>query len=79
MLRLGAVFATGATVPLTPMAGLVTSFALTLLLTSDPGVTTQQEEGLRRADFQVMPVPMVMAAGRDNSSLAAGPGLFARF
>lgn len=78
LLGLGAAFADGITVPLSSMAGLVTSFALTLLLTSDPDVPTRQE-GLRSADFQVMPVPMVMTAGRDNSSLAAGPGLFVRF
>jgi len=78
MLFLGSILAEGTTVPLTALAGIVTSFALTFLLTSDPGIPTERE-GLRRADFQAMPVPMVMAAGRDKSSLAAGPGLFVRF
>lgn len=78
MLWLGSAVADGTTVPLTAMAGIATSFALTLLLTSDPGVPTEKE-GARRADFQAMPVPVVMAAGRDNSSVAAGPGLFMRF
>jgi hypothetical protein len=78
MLSLGAVLANGTTVPLTALAGIITSFALTFLLTSDPGMETERE-GLRRADFQAMPVPVVMAAGRDRSSLAAGPGLFVRF
>ncbi|MBN1207209.1 MAG: hypothetical protein JXB05_20155 [Myxococcaceae bacterium] len=78
MLTLGAALAEGTTVPLTALAGVVTSFALTLLLTSDPGVPTERDS-LRRADFQAMPVPVVMAAGRDNSSVAAGPGLFVRF
>jgi hypothetical protein len=78
MLFLGSALADGTTVPLTAMAGIVTSFALTFLLTSDPGVPTERE-GLRRADFQAVPVPVVMATGRDHSSLAAGPGLFVRF
>jgi hypothetical protein len=78
MLALGAVLADGTTVPLTALAGIVTSFALTFLLTSDPGMETERET-LRRADFQAMPVPVVMAAGRDKSALAAGPGLFVRF
>jgi hypothetical protein len=78
MFWLGATLADGATVPLTAMAGIVTSFALTLLLTSDPGVPTEKD-GLRRAGLQAVPVPVVMAAGRDNSSLAAGPGLLMRF
>jgi len=78
MLSLGAILADGTTVPLTALAGIITSFALTFLLTSDPGMETERE-GLRRADFQAMPVPVVMAAGRDKSSLAAGPGLLVRF
>ncbi|HYI01527.1 hypothetical protein [Hyalangium sp.] len=78
MLFLGATLADGTTVPLTALAGIVTSFALTFLLTSDPGVPTEKES-LRRADFQVMPVPVVMAVGREKSSIAAGPGLFMLF
>jgi hypothetical protein len=78
MLFLGSILAEGTTVPLTALAGIVTSFALTFLLTSDPGIPTERD-GLRRADFQAMPVPVVMAAGPDKSSLAAGPGLFVRF
>jgi hypothetical protein len=78
MLSLGAILADGTTVPLTALAGIITSFALTFLLTSDPGMATERET-LRRADFQAMPVPVVMAAGRDKSALAAGPGLFGRF
>lgn len=78
MLSLGALLANGTTIPLTALAGIITSFALTYLLTSDPGMVTEREP-LRRADFQAMPVPVVMAAGRDRSSLAAGPGLFVRF
>lgn len=78
MLWLGSALADGTTVPLTAMAGIVTSFALTLLLTSDPGVPTERE-GVRRADFEAVPVPVVMATGHDKSSLAAGPGLFMRF
>lgn len=78
MLWLGATIADGTTVPVTALAGIVTTFALTVLLTTDPGVPTEKD-GLRRADFQAMPVPVVMAAGRDNSSLAAGPGLFVSF
>jgi hypothetical protein len=78
MLFLGSILAEGTTVPLTALAGIVTSFALTFLLTSDPGMPTERE-GLRRADFQAMPVPMVMAAGPDNKSIAGGAGLFMRF
>lgn len=78
MLSLGAILADGTTVPLTALAGIVTSFALTFLLTSDPGMETERES-LRRADFQAMPVPVVMASGRDKSTLAAGPGLLVRF
>jgi hypothetical protein len=78
MLFLGSILAEGTTVPLTALAGIVTSFALTFLLTSDPGIPTERD-GLRRADFQAMPVPVVMAAGRDNSSIAGGAGLFMRF
>jgi hypothetical protein len=78
MLSLGAILADGTTVPLTALAGIITSFALTFLLTSDPGMETERDS-LRRADFQAMPVPVVMAAGRDKSSLAAGPGLLMRF
>ncbi|MFL5348444.1 MAG: hypothetical protein ACJ8AT_26915 [Hyalangium sp.] len=78
MLWLGSVLADGTTVPLTAMAGIVTSFALTLLLTSDPGVPTERDN-VRRADFQAVPVPVVLATGHDKSSLAAGPGLFVRF
>ncbi len=78
MLSLGAVLADGTTVPLTALAGIITSFALTFLLTSDPGMPTERV-ALRRSDFQAMPVPVVMAAGRDKSALAAGPGLFVRF
>jgi hypothetical protein len=29
--------------------------------------------------FQVVPVPVVVSAGRDNAGIAAGPGLFLRF
>jgi hypothetical protein len=78
MLSMGAVLADGTTVPLTALAGIVTSFALTFLLTSDPGMATEREP-LRSDSIQAMPVPVVMAAGRDKSSLAAGPGLFVRF
>jgi hypothetical protein len=78
MLFLGSILAEGTTVPLTALAGIVTSFALTFLLTSDPGIPTERE-GLRRADFQAMPVPVVLAAGRDNKSVAGGAGLFVRF
>jgi hypothetical protein len=78
MLFLGSSLSDGTTVPLTALAGVVTSFALTFLLTSDPGEPTERDS-LRRADFQVMPVPVVLAAGRDKSSVAAGPGLFMRF
>lgn len=78
MLFLGSVLAEGTTVPLTALAGIVTSFALTFLLTSDPDVPTERD-GLRRADFQAMPVPVVMAAGPDNKSVAGGAGLFVRF
>jgi hypothetical protein len=78
MLWLGSILADGTTVPLTAMAGIVTSFALTVLLTSDPGVPTERDS-MRRADFQAVPVPVVIATGRDKSSLAAGPGLFVRF
>ena len=45
---------------------------------NDPGEPTEKDS-LRRADFQVMPVPVVLAAGRDKSSIATGPGLFMRF
>jgi hypothetical protein len=78
MYVLGTALGSGTTVPLTTMAGIVTSFALTVLLTSDPGVPTERDS-VRRADFQAIPVPVVMATGRDKSSLAAGPGLFVRF
>jgi hypothetical protein len=78
MYVLGSGLGSGTTVPLTAMAGIVTSFALTLLLTSDPGVPTERDS-MRRADFQAVPVPVVMATGRDKSSLAAGPGLFVSF
>lgn len=78
MLTMGAVLAEGTTVPLTALAGIVTSFALTFLLTSDPGTVTEQES-LRRADFQALPVPVLVTTGRDRGSLAAGPGLFVRF
>ncbi|WP_224368042.1 hypothetical protein [Hyalangium versicolor] len=78
LLWLGAGLADGTTVPLTSLAGIVTTFALTLLLTSDPGVPTEQDRP-RRVALQAVPVPVVMAAGRDNGSLAAGPGLFVRF
>jgi hypothetical protein len=29
--------------------------------------------------FKVVPVPVVVSAGRDNAGIAAGPGLFLRF
>ncbi|WP_041791965.1 hypothetical protein [Stigmatella aurantiaca] len=78
MLWLGSSLADGTTVPVTALAGIVATFGLTLLLTSDPGVPVERDN-LRRASFQAMPVPVVMAAGRDNGSLAAGPGLFVLF
>lgn len=55
------------------------TFALTVLLTVlSSDVPTQQD---LRADggLQAVPVPVVMPAGRDNGSLAAGPGVFMRF
>ncbi|MDY7226210.1 hypothetical protein [Hyalangium rubrum] len=79
MLWLGSALADGTTVPLTAIAGIATTFALTVLLTSDPGVPTEKDSPRRVSSVQAMPVPVVMAAGRDNSSLAAGPGLFMRF
>ncbi|SEM64153.1 hypothetical protein SAMN05444354_12047 [Stigmatella aurantiaca] len=78
MLWLGSSIAEGSTIPVTALAGIVATFGLTLLLTSDPGVPTEKDR-IRRADFQAMPVPVIMAAGRDNNSLAAGPGLFVSF
>lgn len=79
MLFLGSLLADGTTVPLTALAGIVTSFALTFLLTSDPGMPTERYS-LRRSDsFQAVPVPVVMAAGPDNKSVAGGAGLFVRF
>ncbi|WP_224240157.1 hypothetical protein [Hyalangium gracile] len=76
MLWLGSILADGTTVPLTSLAGVVTSFALTYLLTSDPGVPTEKDS-LRRADFQAAPVPVVLAT--KDGSLAGGAGLFVRF
>ncbi|MDC0706949.1 hypothetical protein POL68_00535 [Stigmatella sp. ncwal1] len=78
MLWLGSSLADGTTVPVTALAGIVASFGLTLLLTSDPGVPVEKDS-LRHADFRAMPVPVVMAAGRNNGSLAAGPGLLVLF
>jgi hypothetical protein len=79
MLWLGSILADGTTVPLTALAGVVTSFALTYLLTSDPGVPTEREGSRRLSSVQAMPVPVVMAVGHDKSSVAAGPGLFVSF
>jgi hypothetical protein len=79
MLWLGSILADGTTVPLTALAGVVTSFALTYLLTSDPGVPTEREGSRRVSSIQAMPVPVLMATGHDKSSVTAGPGLFVRF
>ncbi|KFE68178.1 hypothetical protein [Hyalangium minutum] len=79
MLFLGSLLAEGTTVPLTALAGIVTSFALTFLLTSDPGMPTERYSMRRSDGFQAVPVPVVMAAGPDNKSVAGGAGLFVRF
>jgi hypothetical protein len=57
------------------------TFALTVLLTVlSSDVPTQQDlRAEARSGPQAVPVPVVMPAGRDNRSLAAGPGLFMRF
>jgi hypothetical protein len=75
---LGTAFADGPGVKLTALAGIAASFALTALLTSDPGVPTERDSR-QRAGVQAVPVPVVMTAGRYQESLAAGPGLLLSF
>jgi hypothetical protein len=57
------------------------TFALTVLLTVlSSDVPTQQDlRAEAGSGLQAVPVPVVVPAGRDNRSLAAGPGLFMRF
>jgi len=58
------------------IAGTFCLVALLNGLSGGPG-----EQPTQRADntIQAVPIPVVMAAGRGNDSLAAGPGLFLRF
>jgi hypothetical protein len=57
---------------------LTASFVLTSLL----AVFTYEPPAKERASassVEIAPMPVVLAAGRDNRSVAAGPGLFVRF
>jgi hypothetical protein len=55
-------------------AGLIVS-AMTLALTYSP----PPEEQVASSDLRVVPMPVLLAAGRDNRGLAAGPGLWVQF
>jgi hypothetical protein len=79
LLLLGTVLASGPAVPLSALGGIAATFVITLLATAEapPGVLPPPRQ--RAESFQVLPVPVVVRAGRRNESLGAGPGLLLRF
>lgn len=61
------------------MAGTFVLVTLASIMSGDPANPPEQVAASSSSTVQAMPVPVVLAAGRDNRSLAAGPGLFLRF
>ncbi len=60
----------------------LTTLTASFVITSLVAVFTYEaplEERATASSVQVTPMPVVFAAGRDNRSVAAGPGLFGRF
>ncbi|WP_257462087.1 hypothetical protein [Archangium lipolyticum] len=83
LLLAGTVLAEGPAVPLSAMGGIAATFVITLLATQEPpadAAPTMYQQRSRQSDaVQVMPVPVVMSAGRRGESLGAGPGVLLRF
>jgi hypothetical protein len=60
----------------------LTTLSASFIITSLVAVFTYEPPATERASasaVHVTPMPVVLAAGRDNRSVAAGPGLFIRF
>ena len=67
------------TVARTVLGTVAGTFAITVLLSALAPEGPTQRDARAESDFQPVPVPVVVPAGRGNSALAAGPGLFMRF
>ena len=82
MLVAGTALADGIAVPLSAMGGVAATFVITALATAEPppGAPPTLYSQPRSPDaLQVLPVPVLMRAGRGGQSLAAGPGMLLRF
>jgi len=82
MLVGGTALADGVAVPLSALGGVVATFVITALATAEPppGAPPTLYSRERQSDgIKALPMPVLMRAGRDGNSLAAGPGMLLRF
>jgi hypothetical protein len=81
LLAAGAALASGPAVPLSAMGGIVATFVITALATTEPppGEPTLHQRRPRSDAFRAMPVPVLMRTGQRGESLTAGPGMLMRF
>jgi len=81
LLLVGTALADGPAVPLTAMGGVVATFVITWLATTEPipGAPPTRREMQPQLENNLLPVPVVMSAGRRGESLGAGPGLLLRW
>jgi hypothetical protein len=80
LLLVGTALADGPAVPLTAMGGVVATFVITWLATTEPipGAPPTRREMQPQLE-NIVPMPVVVSAGRRGESLGAGPGLLLRF
>jgi hypothetical protein len=80
LMLVGTMLANGPAVPLTSLGGVVATFVITWLATAEPipGAPPTRRE-LQPQLENLVPVPVVVSAGRRGESLGAGPGLLLRF
>jgi peptidoglycan/LPS O-acetylase OafA/YrhL len=82
LLLAGTALADGPAVPLSAMGGIAATFVITMLATQEPppeAGPTLYQRSRQSETVQLMPVPVVMSAGRRGGSLGAGPGVLLRF
>jgi hypothetical protein len=77
-LLLGSRFADGVTVAKTMLVTMGGTFFVVGLIHA-LSANVPEPTRASASTFQAVPVPVVMAAGRSNEGIAAGPGLFMRF
>ena len=78
-LLLGSRLADGVTTAKTVLVTMGGTFFLMGLINALSAHSMEPDTRPQASTFQAMPMPVVMAAGRRNEAIAAGPGLFMRF